>query len=356
MKAVGPLTATICTLLFCIFANPAHAEAEPALPPLTHLDAVPSPLASKSILLKAAKAGRTIIAVGERGHIIRSTDDGRSWHQATRVPTQATLTDVHFIDNRHGWAVGHNSVILHTDDAGRNWARQFAEPGSDGLLLTIHFFDESHGFAMGDGSLLLETKDGGGTWQRHTEWRNTYGDFQLSDAFRSPKADTIYVAADFGAVFRFRDTGPTFRLMQTPAQSTFRRGFMLQDGTIWLAGAKDRLWRSNRNRTDWRSIKTNAGEPLNAGAAVGSQTLVFAGDNGVVVLSFDRGKNFTTITSPELSDYVDVLPAADGSILLLGSAGVTLAQLPAADDCPAEGGATASCQIQVVETRFNAVN
>ncbi len=113
-------------------------------------------------------------------------------------------------------AVGHDAIILYTDDAGRTWTRQHADPGGESLLLTIHFFNDAHGFAMGDGSLILETKDGGASWKRHTAWRHTYGDFQLSDAFQSPKADTIYVAADFGALFRFKDTGPDLSLGSDP--------------------------------------------------------------------------------------------------------------------------------------------
>lgn len=303
-------------------------------------------------MLKATKAGRTLVAVGERGHIIRSSDDGKSWRQADRVPTQATLTDVHFINSKKGWAVGHGAIILHTDDGGLTWIRQHANSGAERLLLTIHFFNENHGFAMGDGSLILETKDGGASWKSHTAWRNTYGDFQLSDAFQSPSQDTIYVAADFGALFRFKDTGPTFRLMQTPAQSTFRRGLMLADGTVWLVGARDQLWKSNKNRTSWRRVQTNAGHALNAGAATEDGTLVFAGDNGTVAISFDKGNTFVIAVAPELSDYVDVLSVRDRTLLLLGAAGIAVGEIPSPKDCNLEPVPTAACEIAISETKF----
>ncbi len=332
----------------------AQDTAPPELQPKAFLEAEKSPHAAREILVKATKAGSSLVAVGERGHIIRSTDKGNTWHQADHVPTQSTLTDVHFLDPKTGWAVGHDAIILYTDDAGRTWTRQHADPGGESLLLTIHFFNHAHGFAMGDGSLILETKDGGASWKRHTAWRHTYGDFQLSDAFQSPKADTIYVAADFGALFRFKDTGPTFRLVQTPAQSTFRRGFMLDDGTVWLAGAKDRLWRSNRRRTNWRSIKTNAEVNLNTGAALEDGTLVFAGDQGTVLVSHDKGDTFSRVHTDQLGDYVDVLPIAERKILLLGSQGLTLAMLPSAQRCPPDRNYMVTCRLTLLETRFKA--
>ncbi len=336
-------------------ATAAQGE-EPPLPPVTYLEATPSSFAIDSLMLKATKAGRTVVAVGERGHIVRSTDDGATWHQAAHVPTQSTLTDVHFLTSSVGWAVGHDAIILHTEDGGKNWSRQFADPGAERLLLTIHFFNENHGFAMGDGSLILETKDGGKSWKRHSAWRDTYGDFQLSDAFQSPKADTIYVAADFGAVFRFRDTGLTFRLMQTPAQATFRRGFMLENGTVWLTGARDQLWRSNRNRTDWRRIKTNAGYALNTGTALPNDSLLFAGDHGAVVMSFDGGKTFRAVTSPTLADYVDVLWIADSTVLFLGSAGLTRVQMPTAQDCPPDSEQAANCELVLLDRKLTPIN
>ena len=324
----------------------------PELSPKAFLEAEKSPHAASEILVKATKAGSTLVAVGERGHIIRSTDKGTTWHQADHVPTQSTLTDVHFLGPKTGWAVGHDAIILYTDDAGLTWTRQHADPGGESLLLTIHFFNDAHGFAMGDGSLILETKDGGASWKRHTAWRHTYGDFQLSDAFQSPKADTIYVAADFGALFRFKDTAPTFRLVQTPARSTFRRGFMLENGTVWLAGANDRLWRSNRNRTNWRSVKTNIGANLNTGAALEDGTLVFAGDQGSVLVSHDTGDTFARVHTDQLGDYADVLPIADRKILLLGSQGITLADLPSAQRCPPDRQNMVTCRLIHFETRF----
>ncbi len=51
------------------------------------------PLATKSMLLDITRAGNTLVAVGERGHVVTSTD-GKTWTQADVVPTRSTLTTV----------------------------------------------------------------------------------------------------------------------------------------------------------------------------------------------------------------------------------------------------------------------
>ncbi|MDX2370322.1 MAG: hypothetical protein QNK36_18255, partial [Colwellia sp.] len=78
-----------------------------------YLPSVKAPLASQSLLLDITSIGQNkLVAVGERGHIIISTD-GVNWQQAN-VPVQTTLTNVFFYNEQLGWAVGHDSTILHS--------------------------------------------------------------------------------------------------------------------------------------------------------------------------------------------------------------------------------------------------
>ena len=60
------------------------------------------PLIAESLLLDAAVAGGRVIAVGERGHVLVSNDQGRSWTQV-EAPTRSTLTAVTAGDQRHLW-------------------------------------------------------------------------------------------------------------------------------------------------------------------------------------------------------------------------------------------------------------
>ena len=125
--------------------------------------ALVSRLAPTSLMLDVVKAGNRIIAVGERGHILLSDDDGRSWRQAS-VPTRSTLTAMFFTDAKHGWAVGHDAMILHTSDAGASWNRQYHDPAYEAPLLDVWFKDSRTGYAVGAYGLFLTTTDGGGSW------------------------------------------------------------------------------------------------------------------------------------------------------------------------------------------------
>jgi photosystem II stability/assembly factor-like uncharacterized protein len=58
-----------------------------------------------------ARAGKRLVAVGERGIVVLSDDDGATWRQAS-VPVSVTLAAVQFPTPTQGWVVGHYGVVL----------------------------------------------------------------------------------------------------------------------------------------------------------------------------------------------------------------------------------------------------
>ncbi|MCW4627727.1 MULTISPECIES: hypothetical protein [Marinomonas] len=58
--------------------------------------AIVSDLGAHSVLLSVTSVGDHFIAVGERGLILRSDDDGKSWRQLSS-PVSVTLTGVSFL-------------------------------------------------------------------------------------------------------------------------------------------------------------------------------------------------------------------------------------------------------------------
>ena len=90
------------------------------------------PLVTANSYLDIAYADNRIVAVGDRGKILYSDDQGDHWTQAI-TPSEVLLTSVCFADARHGWAVGHDALVLASSDGGESWTVQYSDPlGGDG--------------------------------------------------------------------------------------------------------------------------------------------------------------------------------------------------------------------------------
>lgn len=159
--------------------------------------AVMSAKASRSLLIDIAQAGSRLVAVGDRGHILYSDNQGKAWLQA-KVPVSVLLTSVYFTNANEGWAVGHNGVILHSSDAGQTWQLQHDDRAGDGdkagaPLLGVWFADNQNGFAVGAYDYFLVTHDGGTTWQDNAQALNNPDGLHLNAIKGSADGNTVFI-------------------------------------------------------------------------------------------------------------------------------------------------------------------
>src|SRR5690348_14980118 len=112
----------------------------------------------RMLLLDAALSGQAVVTVGERGTILRSSDNARTWQRAPSG-TRATLTGIAFAPAfaKSGWAVGHDALILATTDGGLTWAKQFQGDDLQDSFLDVIALDEKRAIAIGAYALYAQT-------------------------------------------------------------------------------------------------------------------------------------------------------------------------------------------------------
>ncbi|MBE3098594.1 MAG: hypothetical protein IMZ44_15875, partial [Planctomycetes bacterium] len=164
---------------------------------------IKAPLAPSSLLVDVAVRDGVTVAVGERGHVLVSGDQGRSWRQA-EVATRALLTGVFMQDARLGWAVGHDEVVVRTRDGGLTWDKIHDAPERERPLLDVWFADAHTGLAVGAYGGLLATTDGGETWTPRTV--HGEDDFHLNQIAAAADG-TLFLAAEAGHLYRSDDKG-----------------------------------------------------------------------------------------------------------------------------------------------------
>ena len=147
--------------------------------------------------------------------ILVTDDGGASWRPAANAgPGGGNVFDIQFIDARTGWAAG--SLIARTIDGGETWRTLTRSTSENGYLTAnaIHFVDEAHGWLVGHGGALMRSDDSGRTWTpvplplRAGE-RPTLRDITFSDPTHG------WIVGELGSIFHTEDGGATWTLQES---------------------------------------------------------------------------------------------------------------------------------------------
>jgi photosystem II stability/assembly factor-like uncharacterized protein len=310
---------------------------------------IAAPLAARSLLLDVIAvpgADGTLVAVGERGHVLKSTDGGASWQQQ-RTPTRANLTAVWFADPQNGWTVGHDEVILRTTDGGGTWTRTHYEPDRQQPLLDVWFANATEGFAIGAFSSVYRSTDGGASWASvefapqapakpaapapkrpaadEADEPLDMGDDEGLDqphlnAIAGSKTGKLYVAAEAGHLYRSDDGGTTWIELPSPYEGSFFGVLPLDGDSLLVFGLRGHLFRSDDAGATWRKLDSGSEALLSGGTRLPGGTVVIAGLAGTVLRSAD-GQAFAVHQEADRKGFSAVAAARDG-IVLAGEAGV----------------------------------
>lgn len=323
------------------------------------LPALLSKKADKSLLLDVARAGSRLVAVGERGHILLSDNEGRTWRQVP-APTRVMLSAVYFPTPEIGYAVGHDSTILGTRDGGATWTllyfREFsggdesavsssdevddatseedfyAEDQDEGAravvsrdgvpLLDVWFSDASTGIAVGAYGLLLRTEDGGRTWVDRSEGMPNHEGWHLNAIAGVPgMPETVFIGGEKGTVYRSKDAGQSFVSLQAPASGSVFGLLSTSTKTIYVFGLQGEVLRSTRLGDSWERLDSGVTSGLNDGCVAASGAVVITGNAGVILTAANDG---APLVGHARADRQAVLSCAhvDGGLVLVGDGGV----------------------------------
>lgn len=303
--------------LFAFFAATLFAQAASE-------SSEPAPRAVQSLLLDVSRAGSRLVAVGDRGHVLLSDDEGRTWRQVI-VPTRAMLTGVSFGDATHGWAVGHDGVILATIDGGNTWTRQ--DPGNDleTVFLDVHFLDGVRGFVVGAYGKCLITSDAGKTW---SPLAPSADELHYNQITAGPDG-TLYLAGESGMLLASRDSGLVWSRLEVPYEGSLHGILPVADRELYVHGLRGNVFFSADGGETWTARETAVPVLIMAGLRLKSGVIVVAGAGGNFHMSRDGGAKFTPWQPADYNGSVSALfEVADGILLVVGEKGAARLTLP----------------------------
>lgn len=275
------------------------------------------PLADESLILSITKVGTSMIMVGERGHVLKSKDEGKTWQQIAGIPVNVTLTKV-IAFNNHVWAVGHDAAVIHSKDGGETWELQFYDADREVPLLSGYFESENKGFVIGAYGTILSTEDGGVTWDDgliHDEL-----DYHLNDITKAEDGN-YYIAGEAGYAFKSEDGGDTWMEIELPYMGSMFGVISLKNELV-MYGLRGNILTTSDQGESWVEVYTDVENNLFGSAKIDNDTVLLVGANGARLL---YGNGDVNIMAGEDTgdDYADVLVNGEQAILV-GETGFTL--------------------------------
>ena len=351
------------------------APAAFALTDIIETPALMSDLAPESLLNDATRAGDRIVAVGERGHVIYSDDEGQTWTQA-EVPVSVTLNAVDFGSDSSGWVVGHSGVVLHSGDAGATWQLQFdglqaaelviesreeqiaameerieqapeAEKGDlewalDDLffalenvqadmeigpvnpLLDVWFEDDQHGFVVGAYGMVLRTQDVGETWEDWGPQLSNPQNFHLNSVARVT-GGALVIVGEAGQVHVSVDNGETWERRESPYDgSLFGVMGTGKVNEVLAFGLRGNTMLSTDLGRSWTMVANEGGTTLNNGSVADDGRVTLVGNSGAVLMSSNGGESFRAHFRNDREGVMGVVPLSGTNLLLVGEGGVMI--------------------------------
>ena len=258
--------------------------------------ALKMPLATHVVFLGLASAGDRVVAVGERGVVIRSDDRGATWIQAD-VPVRATLTAVTFVDGQTGFAVGHDAVILKTTDGGTSWSLVNFDPASQVVLLNVRFRDARNGYVVGSNGQLWSTQDGGTSWQRRTLAVEDWYQNHIFDIAWLASGPTLAVA-EKGVLYRSEDGLSGFASVESPYEGSYFGALTLPNAAFLIYGMNGHVFESRDGGISWNKIQTNTEQFLLDAAILPDGRALIVGAGGTLVVVDASSETAQVVTRP----------------------------------------------------------
>jgi photosystem II stability/assembly factor-like uncharacterized protein len=282
--------------------------------------------------------GNILVAVGDRGRILRTTDGGVNWEpqnirEANGSPSsigsplvRVTFTDalngfavgfrtflrtddggiswvlhvlpresphdIFFSDANTGWMVADNGRIFTTTNGGAYWNLAYSQSRAD--LWSVTFTDPQTGYAAADDGTVLKTTDSGNLWYPQIALDQYHQGYLSSVFFSDANAGwavgrEILHTTDGGEHWR----GQRFVVDQSHPSSSLTNVFFVNTRNGWTLGSQGTILNTTNGGENWNPQVSGTDENLWSVIFADDQRGWVVGDNGTILHSTDGGANWT---------------------------------------------------------------
>ncbi len=267
-------------------------------------------------------ARREFMFIGTENGVYRSPNGGRAWKASglEGQVVQAIAVSPNFDEDKTVFAGTESKGIFRSSDGGESWTRVKSFEAES--VNTLCYF-EKYLVAGTDGETILRSSDDGESWSRSNKTSSALCIARVGDELYAGVEDGVMRSGDGKKWSSVEIAAHRFDWLITPAEDLFVAGgvtsgvWVSQDGARWsqtakpesaaplfniaathevlLAATPNHLLRSIDLGKTWDSVLEKS---ITAMAFSDDKTAWAGGDDGVLMMSSDRGRSWQMIPTP----------------------------------------------------------
>jgi photosystem II stability/assembly factor-like uncharacterized protein len=280
--------------------------------------------AAPPLLLSLARTGAVVLAVGDHGTILRSSDGGIHFTPCNS-PTQATLTRVALQPSGLAFATGFDATILRSTDFGAHWLRVQNDERADNPLFGV--VESAHGSALAVGAFgRAYASVDGQHWQR-TDILPADDDSHMNDAISVSPGEWL-VVGEQALAMASSDAGAHWKKIDLPGQGTLFGALALTPEHWLVFGLRGHVMSTLDSGAHWQILDTGVSAELLGATALRDGRAVIVGNRGAVIIVEPDLHTAHAVVQPTRDNQADCLQLPDGTVIAVGEAGIVKLVIP----------------------------
>ena len=132
---------------------------------------------------------------------------------------------------------------------------------------------------------------------------------------------SLVLVGEQGLILRSDNMGKNWRSLPSPYEGSLF-GLTAKDDDVLVFGLRGNLYHSVDGGIQWRKVHTDSEQSLMAGITKADKSHVLVGNGGSLILLNRRSEDAKSITLPARTTSASVTQAPDGTIVIVGEAGI----------------------------------
>ncbi len=278
-----------------------------------------------------------IYALGEKGSIWYSTDNGWNWEKS-ELGVSANMKGIAWEQKNYGFglqttgvAVGENGAVVITKDGGKTWEMlQYEGNDLNAVDCTAPLYDYQTDYlylSVGKDGTAIWSHDGGLNWddKEISESGEDFTDVQFTTN------EEGWITGTNGTLYKTTNAGYDWQIIELPDETgkpDLQGVDFLDNNTGWVCGDNGTILLTNRGGADWAQQNSGVTTQLNDIAFKDRNTGWCVGNGGTVLLTENGGSTWQPVDTGSNQDFQSVSINSNGDVLIAGGSSKILTNQP----------------------------